>query len=69
MLSLKAFHILFVTVSMVCLVGVSIAFLVAHYSHRQPQAMNMALCGFGAAGVLAVYGVWFWGKIKRTPNW
>ena len=65
MLSLKAFHILFVTVSMVSMLVIGAVCTAYYFSAGGTEMLAMAACGLGATVVLAAYGLWFWGKIKR----
>lgn len=65
MLSLKAFHILFVTVSMLSMLLIGAVCAAYYVSSGAAEMLAMAACGLGGTLALAVYGVWFWGKIKR----
>jgi len=65
MLSLKAFHILFVTVSTLSMLLIGAVCAAYYFSSGKPEMLAMAACGLGATVALAVYGIWFWGKIKR----
>ena len=65
MLSLKAFHILFVAVSTLSMLLIGAVCAAYSLSSGRTELLAMAGCGLGATVLLALYGAWFLGKIKR----
>ncbi len=65
-MSLKAFHIVFVVISiMMCLVvGVWGLFMAASAGHGAMMQW-LGYAGFAGAVLLGVYGAWFLRKLKR----
>jgi hypothetical protein len=63
-MSLKAFHVFFVAVSVLCALGFG-AWSAADYM-RTGRGSTLALCvlGFAAAAALLFYGFWFLRKLK-----
>jgi len=65
-MSLKAFHVFFVAVSVLCALGFG-AWSAADYM-RTGQRGTLLLCvlGFAAAVALLFYGFWFLRKLKNV---
>jgi len=64
-MSLKAFHIVFITFSTLLAFGIG-AWCLWINSMEVTQAYTLgAIFSFAAALVLIVYGCWFWRKMKR----
>jgi hypothetical protein len=64
-MSLKGFHIFFITVSMLLALGVGAWCLWVNFVAGAPVFRIGAIFSFVAAAVLMVYGVWFYRKMKR----
>ena len=65
-MSLKAFHVFFVVVSVLCALGFG-AWSVADYQRTgRASSLGFAGGGFAAAGVLTWYGFWFLRKLKNV---
>ncbi len=64
-MSLKGFHILFITVSTVLALGVGVWCLWVNSSEGAPVFRIGAVFSFIAAAGLVIYGVWFYRKMKR----
>ena len=58
-LSLKAFHVLFISASVLLAVMLGCWYL--------PQNRGAAAASFGVGGVLVAYEAWFLRKSRRTP--
>ena len=64
-MSLKGFHILFITVSTLLALGVGAWCLWVDSIHGAPAFRIGAICAFIAAATLIGYGFWFYRKMKR----
>ncbi|HEY2801475.1 MAG TPA: hypothetical protein VGI85_12825 [Chthoniobacterales bacterium] len=64
-MSLKAFHIVFITFSTLLAFGCGIWCLWVNRIEPAPGYVFGAVCAFAAAVALIVYGCWFWRKMKR----
>ena len=65
-MSLKAFHVFFVCVSVLCALGFG-AWAVADYQRTgSNSALLMGVLGFAAAAALVWYGLWFLRKLKNV---
>jgi len=64
-MSLKGFHILFITVSTLLALGVGAWCLWIDSAHGTPAFRIGAICSFVAGAALIAYGVWFYRKMKR----
>jgi hypothetical protein len=63
-MSLKAFHVFFVVVSVLCALGFG-AWAVSDYLRTGSSgALWMGILGFVAAAALVWYGIWFLRKLK-----
>jgi uncharacterized membrane protein YcjF (UPF0283 family) len=63
-MSLKAFHVFFVIVSVLCALGFG-GWAVADYARTgRPGVLALAILAFVAAIALVWYGLWFLRKIK-----
>jgi hypothetical protein len=64
-MSLKGFHIVFITFSTLLALGVGAWCLWVNSVAGAPGFRMGAICSFVAAAVLMIYGVWFYRKMKR----
>ena len=64
-MSLKGFHIVFITFSTLLAFGIGVWCLWVNTIAGDPAYTVGAVCSFVAAVVLIVYGCWFWRKMKR----
>jgi hypothetical protein len=64
--SLKAFHVFFVIVSVLCALGFG-AWAIGDYLRTGSSgALVLAILGFVAAAALIWYGLWFLRKLKNV---
>ena len=64
-MSLKNFHILFITVSLILSVSFGTWAVLAHREETGSAYLVMGILAFVVAVTLMVYGVWFLRKINR----
>jgi hypothetical protein len=64
-MSLKAFHIIFITFSTLLAFGIGIWCLWTNSVNQTTAYTPGAICSFAIALALVVYGCWFWRKMKR----
>ncbi len=64
-MSLKGFHIVFITFSTLLALGLGGWCLWVDSIHGSPAFRVGAICSFLCAAGLLIYGVWFWRKMKR----
>ncbi len=64
-MSLKAFHIIFITFSTLMAFGIGISCLWVNKVGETSAYTIGAIVSFAAAVGLIVYGCWFWRKMKR----
>jgi hypothetical protein len=64
-MSLKGFHIVFITASTLLALGVGAWCLWINSVEGAPVFRIGAICSFIAAAVLLIYGLWFYRKMKR----
>jgi hypothetical protein len=64
-MSLKGFHIVFITFSTLLALGAGAWCLWVDSIHGSPAFRLGAIFSFVMAAALVVYGVWFWRKMKR----
>ena len=64
-MSLKGFHIVFITVSTLLALGAGAWCLWIDSVHGSPAFRLGAICSFVAAAALITYGIWFLRKMKR----
>lgn len=64
-MSLRGFHIFFITLSTLLALGVGAWCLWVNSVHGTPIFLIGAICGFVAAAGLITYGIWFYRKMKR----
>ena len=64
-MSLKGFHIVFITCSTLLALGAGAWCLWIESIHGAPAYRIGAICSFVAAVALITYGIWFWRKMKR----
>ena len=64
-MSLKGFHIVFITVSTLLALGVGAWCLWIDSAHGAPVFRIGAICSFVAGAALIAYGIWFYRKMKR----
>ncbi|MCA9256530.1 MAG: hypothetical protein KDA33_12870 [Phycisphaerales bacterium] len=62
-MSLKAFHVFFVAISILMCVSLGVWGVRGGADSTLP--LSMAVVGFGGAVTLSVYGVWMLRKLKR----
>jgi len=65
-MSLKAFHILFVAVSVMLTVGFGVWGVREYVLRSDRGSLALGLLSFAAAAALVVYGRWFLKKLKGT---
>ena len=63
-MSLKAFHVFFVVVSVLCALGFGAWAVVDWMRTGRPGVLALAILAFAAAVALVWYGLWFLRKIK-----
>ncbi len=64
-MSLKGFHIIFITFSTLLAFGIGIWCLWINSMEASTGYTVGAVCSFAAMVGLIVYGCWFWRKMKR----
>ena len=64
-MSLKGFHIVFITFSTLLALGSGAWCLWVDATHGSPAFRAGAIFAFVMAAALIVYGIWFWRKMKR----
>ncbi len=64
-MSLKGFHIVFITFSTLLALGVGAWCIWVNLVEGVPIYLAGAIGSFGAAVALVVYGIWFYRKMKR----
>jgi hypothetical protein len=64
-MSLKGFHIVFITFSTLLALGAGAWCLWVDSIHGSPAFRIGAICAFVAAAGLFTYGICFWRKMKR----
>jgi hypothetical protein len=64
-MSLKGFHIVFITVSTLLALGAGVWCLWVDSMHGTPAFRVGAICSFAAGLALICYGVYFYRKMKR----
>lgn len=64
-MSLKGFHIVFITFSTLLAFGLGGWCLWVNSVNATSAYTIGAICSFAAAVVLIIYGCWFWRKMKR----
>jgi L-ascorbate metabolism protein UlaG (beta-lactamase superfamily) len=64
-MSLKAFHIVFITFSTLLAFGLGVWCIWVNLVEGRPVYLAGAVGSFLSAVALIVYGVWFWRKMKR----
>lgn len=65
-MSLKAFHVFFIVVSTVFLLGMGAWCAGRYRALGGNDNLAFALVGFGVGAALVVYGVWFLRKMQRA---
>lgn len=63
-MSLKAFHIFFITVSVLFFAGLGLGCTRAFFEQRELTLLGLGIAAFGASAGLMVYGVYFLKKLK-----
>ena len=63
-MSLKAFHIVFVTISTLLAILFGLCAIRYYQMHSDPVALGVGIFSFVGAVGLAVYGRWFLKKLK-----
>jgi hypothetical protein len=64
-MSLKGFHIVFITFSTLLALGIGVWCIWVNLVVGAPIYLAGAVFSFIAAIALIVYGIWFWRKMKR----
>ena len=64
-MSLKGFHIVFITVSTLLALGAGVWCLWVDSMHGTPAFRVGAICSFAAGLALICYGIYFYRKMKR----
>ena len=64
-MSLKGFHIVFITFSTLLALGIGAWCLRVNSSAGAPVYLTGAVAAFFAAAALVAYGIWFYRKMKR----
>ena len=64
-MSLKGFHILFISVCTLLALGLGAWCIRVNLAAGAPVYLLGAVGSFFAAGALMIYGVWFYRKMKR----
>jgi hypothetical protein len=64
-MSLKAFHIVFITFSTLLAFGIGVWCLWINSTGGTTAYTTGAIVSFAAAVALIIYGCWFWRKMKR----
>ena len=64
-MSLKGFHIVFLTFSTLLALGIGVWCIWVNLVAGAPIYLAGAVFSFIAAIALIVYGIWFWRKMKR----
>ena len=64
-MSLKGFHIVFITFSTLLALGIGVWCIWVNLVAGAPSYLAGAVFSFIAAIALIVYGIWFWRKMKR----
>ena len=65
MMSLKAFHVFFIAVSILCCLGFGIWAVQAYSVSGDGMNLAMGVAAFAGCIVLVCYGIWFLKKLKR----
>lgn len=65
-MSLKAFHVFFVIVSVLCALGFGAWAIGDHLRTGSSGSLVLAVLGFLAAAALIWYGFWFLRKLKNV---
>lgn len=64
-MSLKGFHIVFIVFSTLLALGIGAWCVWVDLVEGAPIYLAGAICSFGVAVALVIYGVWFYRKMKR----
>ena len=64
-MSLKGFHIVFITISSLLAFGIGVWCLWINSMGPATPYLVGAICSFVVALSLVIYGCWFWRKMKR----
>lgn len=65
-MSLKAFHVVFVAVSLLLTLGFGIWAVRDFQTQDHSYSLYLAIASFAAFVLLAVYGVWFLKKLRNV---
>ena len=65
-MSLKAFHVFFVSVSIILTVGFGVWAVQDYQRHDNTMNLGLGIGSFVFAGILVIYGVWFLKKLKNV---
>ncbi len=64
-MSLKIFHIVFITLSTLLALGCGVGALAAYADRPSGTLLAVAIGAFAAAVAMLIYGVWFLRKAKK----
>ena len=64
-MSLKGFHIVFITFSTMLALGIGCWCIWVNLNVGEPKYLVGAAAGFASAVALVIYGFWFYRKMKR----
>ena len=64
-MSLKGFHIVFITFSTLLALGIAGWCVWVNLTVGEPVYLAGAIAGFLSASALVAYGIWFYRKMKR----
>lgn len=67
-MSLKAFHIVFITISTILCVGFGIWAILEYRTTQSVGTLLWGILSLVGAVVLVVYGRWFWHKLNKIGN-
>ncbi len=65
-MSLKAFHVFFVIVSVLCALGFGAWSITEYLRTGKGSVLLLGILGFAAAAALVWYGLWFLRKLKNV---
>ena len=66
-MSLKGFHIVFITLSTLCAFGFAVWTLLSRNDANTGGVRVLGIVGAFTGIALSVYGVWFYRKIRNSP--
>jgi DNA-binding transcriptional regulator of glucitol operon len=66
--SLKAFHVFFIVIATLCSLMLGGWGVAEHSRTGNGGALFLGICGFAAAALLVVYGLWFLRKLRGVST-